>query len=215
MNIVEGLRLHLEKEKLTVKEVASVIGIPAPRIYKWLQGESSPKTDDAETLKQYLFVRKSSNGESGIEEVQTKRPVKLHFLFTEKRIYPANQEQEDAGTITTYNNSPSIILEYIDAPFIGAVEGVVEVTGDSMVPTLKPGDRLAIKQLADIKLLLWGEIYYIVDKNFQGVVRRVYEMDGGLLLMGDNEDQKKYPPVKRMWNQLEAVFKVKADITKH
>ena len=130
---------------------------------------------------------------------------------------PVSNDKATPGMVVLINEEPELILEYIDVPFIGWVDGVVEVVGESMHPTFKNGDRIAIKRLDNRSLLNWGEYYYIVDTNWQGVVKRILEGNNGdhIVLQSDNPDQKKFPPIKRRWKDIEAVFKVTGAITKY
>jgi phage repressor protein C with HTH and peptisase S24 domain len=214
----DQLIAYVKKSPKQATEIAKDLGIDYQRFSKWLQKKSSPK-DEEDRKKIRELVSGTSNSSENNNRINTdeeQRITKFKYLFREKKISSFDKEPSNhSGTISVVDNTAAIIMEYIDAPFIGFVEGVVEVSGESMNPTLKSGDRLAIKQLPDMQLLLWGELYYIIDKNLQGVVKRVYEFEGGIEMMSDHQDQRRYPPVKRKWNQIEAIFKVKADITKH
>ena len=130
---------------------------------------------------------------------------------------PVHDDTLPTGSVEMVNGEPGLILEFLKAPFIGETDGVVEVVGDSMIPTLKPGTRVAISKLADQRLLYWGNIYFVIDANLQGATRRVYEGpdDETIVLRSDNPDRAKYPDIRRRWPQIKAVFTVKADITKH
>jgi hypothetical protein len=50
---------------------------------------------------------------------------------------------------------------------------MLEVTDDSMEPTLKNGARIAVTQIEDMTLIHPGELYYILDRNHQGAVARL------------------------------------------
>lgn len=151
---------------------------------------------------------------------QPKKPgrvVKLQLSLKKRGRTPTvSNDPASPGTVVFNNDDPELVVEYINVPFIGWVDGVVEMAGDSMRPTFKAGDRIAIKRLDKRDLLNWGECYYIIDTNWQGVVKRVFAgtREDYVVLQSDHEDQVKYPPVKRKWKDIAAVFKVAGAIVK-
>lgn len=100
---------------------------------------------------------------------------------------------------------------------LGQIDQLVEITGDSMIPAFKPGSLVALKTLPNPELLYWSEYYYIIDNNGQGLVRRVYasEIQNCIKLVSDHPDQDKFPPMAISWNEITAIYKVRAGIVKH
>jgi phage repressor protein C with HTH and peptisase S24 domain len=97
---------------------------------------------------------------------------------------------------------------------LGEVDGLVEITNESMEPTFSKGSRIAITRLKNQRLLDWGECYYLIDKNWQSSIKRIYpgESSEKIQLVSDNPDRTKYPPYEREWSQIETICKVKAEI---
>jgi phage repressor protein C with HTH and peptisase S24 domain len=85
-----------------------------------------------------------------------------------------------------------------------------------MEPTFPNGCRVTITRLKNIRSLSSGRYYFIIDTNWQGIVRRVYqdEKDNCIRLVSDSPDQTKYPPIEKSMDQIEAIFLVGASITK-
>jgi hypothetical protein len=100
---------------------------------------------------------------------------------------------------------------------LGQIDELVEMIGDSMIPTFKPGSLVALKALPNPELLYWSEYYYIIDSTGQGLVRRVYasEIQNCITLVADHPDQSKYPAISISKNKIKTIFKVKAEIVKH
>jgi len=44
----------MKKEKIKLPKVAELTGIPYDRLYQWVKGKSSPKTDDTKTLENFI-----------------------------------------------------------------------------------------------------------------------------------------------------------------
>lgn len=121
-----------------------------------------------------------------------------------------------AGTVVVSNNEPELIVDRIHAPCLGNIEGLIEVTSNSMEPTYINGCRIAITRLNDYRILNWGQCYYILDKNWQGIVRRVYksENENSIKLVSDHADQIMFPPFNRSWDEIAAIFQIIACIIK-
>ena len=100
---------------------------------------------------------------------------------------------------------------------IGPIDDMIEIIGDSMIPTFKPGSLAMISKMPYPDILMWSEYYYIVDTNGQGRVRRVYEsnIQNCIKLVTDHPDQDKYPPISIGWNAIKAIYIVRAGIVKH
>jgi hypothetical protein len=138
-----------------------------------------------------------------------------YFLWASKKnIKPFNQE-------LNMKNKPEkdklLRLSELLYDRIGPIDELVEMVGDSMMPTFKPGSLVALKALPNPELLYWSEYYYIIDDNDQSLVRRVYasEIQNCIKLVSDHPDQGTYPPIFISWNQVKAIYKVKAEIVKH
>jgi hypothetical protein len=121
-----------------------------------------------------------------------------------------------AGAIIKINGEPGLIVDRINVPSFGCIDGVIEVNGESMTPTFANGSRIGIVRLNDNKIINWGSCCYIIDKNWCGLVRRVYqgETSDKLLLVADHPDQELFPPAIRNWDQIEAIYNIKLTIIK-
>jgi nickel-type superoxide dismutase maturation protease len=76
---------------------------------------------------------------------------------------------------------------------LGLVFGRVEVVGESMVPTLRPGDRLVVLRWGHRLLLRPGDLVTITPPPRSGrpgrLVKRVVDCDGATVAVaGDNAD---------------------------
>ena len=54
MQLIERVKRKIEKESLSVLTMSKETGIPAYRIYKWIDGKGNPKTEDAGKLEKWL-----------------------------------------------------------------------------------------------------------------------------------------------------------------
>lgn len=197
--------------------IAALTGIAKETLYKWEKGTKPSDLNDYFRLKAYLNKMENKLDEEQLE-LETQKPATLRLPLNHNRLpLPQTDGKAAAGTITFFNDEPELIVDRINAPFLGTVEGVVEVTGESMAPTFVNGCRVVILRLNNYRILDWGLYYYIIDKNWQGSVRRIYqgETESSVRLVSDNPNQDKFPPVQRQWDHIEAIFRVVAGILKY
>ena len=212
-SLQEKIKKVIQRTGMTVADIAYATELPKESMYKWLKGTRPSDSVIYNKLESYLDgILERVSEDSTTDKPATmygplfERPATMKVPLTRiGKPVPQTSGKAAAGTITIMNDEPQLIVDRIDAPFMGEVEGVIEVTGESMAPTFKNGCRVAI------------EYYFIIDKNWQGVIRRIYpcEIGNSIQLLSENEDQQKFPPIIRQWEQIEAVFKVKARILKH
>lgn len=215
-NIGARLKEFREKTKTRIPEIAAITGISKETLYKWEKGTRPSNVNEYIALKSYL-----DRMESKMEEEEflydAQKPATLRLpLNSDREPVPQTNGKAAAGTIVITDNEPELIVDRISAPFLGKVEGTVEVSGESMEPTFKNGCRVAIIRLKEIRTLNWGECYFIIDNNWLGTVKRIYpgETANSIKLISDNPNQAKFPPIIRQWNQIVAIFKVQAGILK-
>lgn len=196
--------------------IAAVTGIAKETLYKWEKGSKPSDINDYFKLKSYLD-RMENKPDKEDFEFEMQKPATLRLPFSNGRPpVPQTNGRTATGTVILTNNEPELIIDRLYAPFLDTVEGVVEVTGDSMEPTFKSGCRVAITRLNDYRMLDWGLYYYIIDTNWKGLVRRVYQGDtpNTIRLVSDSPYQERYPPIQRNWDQIKTIFKIIAWIIK-
>ena len=210
------LREFRIRSDISMPAIASATGISKETLYKWEKGTRPSNIDDYYKLKIYLDKAESKLEEEAFElEAQKQSTLKLPLSNTRPAV-PQTDGKATSGTVILTNDGPELIVERINAPFLGHVDGVIEVTGESMAPTFSNGCRVGILRLNDIRILNWGLCYFIIDNNWQGIVRRLYqgETTDSLLLVSDHPNQKLFPPIIRQWEQIKAVFNIVASFIK-
>lgn len=201
MNIKE-LR---DNKGLTQQELADGTGIPRSRIAKWEQGKGSPKMADNIILTE--FFQKMGNTSHEISK-------SLHLKLANKfNPIPVFNTRAFAGVNPLIDDHPELIIEYADMPFIGRSDGIIEISGDSMYPTFKNGTRIAVRKLEERQLVYYGECYYIIDKNFDGKIKRLFQGKDPdhIILKSDNE---KFPEMEWSWENVISVCKILCRIIK-
>jgi len=196
--------------------IAAITGIAKETLYKWEKGTKPSDINEYFTLKSYLDKMENKLEEEQLE-LESRKPATLRLPFSTSRLaVPQTDGKAAAGTVLQVNNELELIVDRINAPFMGWVEGVVEVREESMEPTFRPGCRIAITRLNNYRMLYWGYYYYVIDKNWQGIARRIYpgESENSIKLVSDNPNQVKFPPITLPWDHIETIFKIMAVILK-
>lgn len=216
INIGQRLKVFRMRTNIKMPAIAYHTGIAKETLYKWEKGTRPSDINDYLTLKAYLDEMENRFEEDLLEQ-ETKKPATMRLPLNPDRA-PILQTDglAAAGTIILHDGEPELIVDRINAPFLGPVDGVIEVIGDSMSPTFSNGCRIVIIRLNDFKILAWGLCYYIIDNNRMGLVRRVYQgqAENWLLLVADNPNQAMFPPIQRQQSDIGAIFKVVAGIQK-
>lgn len=213
-----GVRLRdfRQRSKIKMPAVSASTGIAKETLYKWEKGTKPSNFEDLNKLKVYLDKEEGKLEEEAFE-IEKQKPATLRLPLNNTRsAVPQTDGKAASGTVIFTEDGPELIVARINAPFLGVVEGVIDVTDCSMEPKFCNGCRITITRLHDFRVLTWGQYYYIIDKNWQGIVRRIYqcEKENCIWLVSDNPDQEEYPPIMRSLDQIEAIFKVGAAIIK-
>ena len=214
-----GIRLRefRIRSKIKMPAIAAVTGIAKETMYKWEKGTKPSDLNEYFKLKMYLD-RMENKQEAELQEFENQKPATLRLPFNHKRLaIPQIDGRAASGSVIFTDNEPELIVDRINAPFLGLVEGAIEITGSSMEPTFPNGCRVIITRLNNIRSLSISKYYFIIDTNWQGIVRRVYQGNeaNSIRLVSDNPDQLKYPPIEKSMDQIEAIFLVGASIIKH
>jgi len=211
----------LIKTGKSVAELAKASGFPKENMYKWYKGTRPSDAMVYNRLISYLDrVLNEFSGLPLVEEPTTEystrnKPLKVKISLSDPRKLPEPvNEKAPAGSVMLIGDERCLIAECIDAPFLGNIEGIIEINDDSMEPVFKRGGRATIYRLADQRLLTWGKYFFVIDKNLKGIIRRIYpgKTADTILLVSENAQ---YPPITRQWDQIESIFLVTAVILKH
>lgn len=197
--------------------VESVTGISKENLYKWEKGTKPRNADDYKKLKDYLD---EINNIDVVDAYVTKspKPITLRLSLKDKRPpIPQVGNKAASGTVIICNNKPELIVKRLSIPFLGAMDGAVEIIDQSMEPTFCDGWHITITRLKNIHNLVWGHYYYIIDVNWHGIIRRVYKSDkkNFIRMVADSADQERYPPIERSLDKIVSFFKISATIIKH
>lgn len=98
------------------------------------------------------------------------------------------------------------VIGSINVPFINAENYIVKVSGDSMSPVINNGDMLAIREVKNLSLIFWGQIYVVLLDDYRMVKYiRKHENPDLVILKSANND---YDDIEIPRDEIRALFVV-------
>ena len=98
------------------------------------------------------------------------------------------------------------VIGSINVPFINPENYIVKVSGDSMSPVINNGDMLAIREVKNLSLIFWGQIYVVLLDDYRMVKYiRKHENPDLVILKSANND---YDDIEIPRDEIRALFVV-------
>lgn len=98
------------------------------------------------------------------------------------------------------------VIGSINVPFINPENYIVKVSGDSMSPVINNGDMLAIREVKNLSLIFWGQIYVVLLDDYRMVKYiRKHENPDLVILKSANKD---YDDIEIPKDEIRALFVV-------
>lgn len=133
--------------------------------------------------------------------------LKEHGRF---KIY--DEEKVDAGHVTFIDQEPVLIALNKPSYYAGPSDGQIILKDKSMEPEIKEGAVIYIRKLPFADKYNDGDIFYIIDCNYVGMVRMLERVsDQRCRLVPINKD---YKTIEKEWDDILAIFKVEGDFKK-
>ncbi len=171
--ISRNLNVAIDKSKMTKKEVAEKADISYKTLSRWtIDDDSNPGSLDLHRVARVLGTTVDELIENGDSNL--------------KHNYDSNEgvpfyDLDVAAHISESLIDPSITPEYmINFQPFNDCTAFLPVYGDSMFPKIKSGDIIAIKQVTNQNIILWGEAHVVVTgagANNMRTVKLIFPCD--------------------------------------
>ena len=83
------------------------------------------------------------------------------------KVYDVDVTAGNMGRSMMFSNDR--LIGAIDVPFISPDSSIVRVSGDSMQPVICCGDMVAIREVRNLDLIFWGQIYVVLLDDYRMV----------------------------------------------
>lgn len=83
------------------------------------------------------------------------------------KVYDVDVTAGSMGRSMMFSNDR--LIGAIDVPFISPDSCIVRVSGDSMQPVICCGDMIAIREVRNLDLIFWGQIYVVLLDDYRMV----------------------------------------------
>lgn len=219
-----GIRLKefRKRKKIRMPAIAAATGISKENLYKWEKGTKPSDfilykkleqyLDKMENLAGHVYEEPKPNGST--QRVQAPAAALTGiFLAHDDDSISITDLNAVPGSIIYIKDKPVLVAWKIEAPFIGAVDGVIPIIDDSMDPEYKNGSHIALKKLRFTRIINAGYYYYVVDINGKGLLRKVRPSseNNSIILTAENKD---YPEITRHMDDVMAIFSVEGRFSK-
>jgi transcriptional regulator with XRE-family HTH domain len=217
MEIGNRLKEFRKRKNIKMPAIAAATGISKENLYKWEKGTKPSDfnlynklveyLDKMENAPDYVYEEPKLNGAAHNKQTATSLLTGI-LLSHDDEALSLSDNSAAPGTAIILNDKPVLILCRIEAPFMGDIDGVMQVPDESMEPKFKSGNWIALKKLRFTKIINAGYYYYVIDKNLKGLLRRVRPAaeSNSIILIAENE--KDYPEITRNWDDILAIFSV-------
>lgn len=160
-------------------------------------------------------------------EINVSFSTKREEIYEPKKLVPATSkkgvpyfdETECTGSILSmYNDRPERPSFYINYEHFNDCTAYIPVAGDSMYPKYCSGEIVAVKQIHNKEILLWGEVYLVVTNENANDMRTIKEVHphedaSKLVLRASNPNYRGDTVINK--NDIISIFIVKGKIKRN
>ena len=153
----------------TQKEISEKMGVNANSISQALKGNERYLTDSfmqkfALTFKELDFEWVTGAKESFSNKETVKEP-KTSYSKTEKKQVPYYDIDVTSHITTSFSDVPETPSFFVDYKPFNDCTAYVNNYGDSMYPKYKNGEKLAVRQVFNFDVIMWGETYLVITNE--------------------------------------------------
>ncbi len=208
------LKTLRKRAGLTQTQLADEIGSTMPSVSNWEVGKNDPPyefifklCDFFKVEEDYFLIQQGPLSESEPSyTIYTEDGKAIQLKFVDP------DEHKTAGDLSgNADGSWELAIDQVRSSFIGPVNGTIMVRNRAMEPEFNSSNAIAVKLLKHKNAITPGEVYYVIDNNQEGHLRRLYPHgDAGVRLVSNNPDT--YPEYILAYSHIFVIFKVKANI---
>jgi SOS-response transcriptional repressor LexA len=111
----------------------------------------------------------------------------------------------------TFDDNPETPSYFLSVPGFSDCSYALPVCGNSMAPKFKNGDIIAVKEINNKAIILYGEAYLVITEEYRivKIIRKHPSDESKLLLVSENDE---YDPVEILRDEVKKLYLVKGKI---
>jgi len=166
--IGKRLRTYRDRTKTELQVIAAITGISVSTLFNWEQGKKPRNILDL--CKLVIFLDKmEDNLDEALGNMEYQKFITLRLPLKRKdAAIPQIDNTQPLGSIIISKGEPELIVGSIYSPFLGAMDGVIEVGEDNLAPSYPKGSFIGIKWVNIEEIIDWGRCYYVIKKMDKG-----------------------------------------------
>lgn len=212
MELKERIQKLIDYSEKNVSQFSKYVGVKTPQaIRELLAGNTKTLSENVQSkiLSTFPEINKTwlLTGEGEMLKSANYSPAPSRENSYQEDRVPLLPVEAIAGLTVGFAEGLNIHdCRMIKTPFPGA-EYAIQVSGDSMYPTIKSGDMLYIKKINEKAFIPWGHVV-VLDTENGAVVKEVYPCEGEEDYIEARSVNPKYPPYKIEKQSIYGMYKV-------
>jgi phage repressor protein C with HTH and peptisase S24 domain len=157
------LKEYKKKHRLTAEELANLIDVTIHVLYKLFQGKLKLQPDISKNIG-YLIEKDNPhfNNELQKEKIKYKN---VEEIDTTGKV-PYYDIDVTAGNVQLFQENNQMPADYYTVPKeIQDVDFCFKVRGDSMYDKILPGSIVFVKQIIDISVIEFGQVFIVITQE--------------------------------------------------
>lgn len=159
------LKKYQQENRLTTQEIADKLDISSSLLYKLYNGERIPQDDVVKKIGD-LIEKDNPHANNDLQEEKAVYKYKSVEAIEKSGKVPYYDIDVTAGNVQLFQDNTQMPTDYYTVPKeIQDVDFCFKVRGDSMYDKILPGAIVFVKQIMDISVIEFGQVFIIITEE--------------------------------------------------
>jgi phage repressor protein C with HTH and peptisase S24 domain len=159
------LKKYQQENRLTTQEIADKLDISSSLLYKLYNGERIPQDDVVKKIGD-LIEKDNPHANNDLQEEKAVYKYKSVEAIEKSGKVPYYDIDVTAGNVQLFQDNTQMPTDYYTVPKeIQDVDFCFKVRGDSMYDKILPGAIVFVKQIMDISIIEFGQVFIIITEE--------------------------------------------------
>lgn len=159
------LKKYQQENRLTTQEIADKLDISSSLLYKLYNGERIPQDDVVKKIVD-LIEKDNPHANNDLQEEKAVYKYKSVEAIDKSGKVPYYDIDVTAGNVQLFQDNTQMPTDFYTVPKeIQDVDFCFKVRGDSMYDKILPGAIVFVKQIMDISVIEFGQVFIIITEE--------------------------------------------------